>query len=134
MNSIFCKYSSLEPAIIQEVVNVFKDGDKIDMQQVEVALQEMCPANDRQLPRAVTSPRQNELVDVTSPHPASAQPPDACTPSTSQSPNNHAHASQNSDVPGYQGTQCYDAVSPALEKEGEICQAVAYLCSYSAHL
>jgi hypothetical protein len=47
MNSVYCRYPSLEPAIIQEVIAVFRDGDQIDMRQVHKALQEMCPASNK---------------------------------------------------------------------------------------
>lgn len=65
MNSVFCRYSSLEPAVIQEVINIFRDGDdKIDMERVDRALSEMCPSSDQ---RGATSRQYEQPVDVTTP-------------------------------------------------------------------
>ena len=80
MNSVFCRYSSLEPAVIQEVINVFRDGDdEVDMEQVHRALSEMCPSSD-----GVTSRQYERLVDATTPGASRAEPVDVSTPTPVQ--------------------------------------------------
>lgn len=61
MNSIYCQYPSIEHAVIKEVMDVFRDGDEVDMSQVHRTLQEMCPASDqttasRQTPELAQKP------------------------------------------------------------------------------
>lgn len=118
MNSVFCRYSSLDPALIQEIIDVFRDGDdQIDMHQVHKALQEMCPASDQEL-----ASRQYELaqrpLDVTSPTPRAL---DVSTPSPMPPPPNidrqAGHSGINDDIPSQHissaPSQC-SAVTPGV--------------------
>jgi hypothetical protein len=69
MNSVFCRYPSLEPAVIQEVIEVFRDGNHIDMRRVHKALQEMCPASNHGIDTMQHDSEQVQqpVVDVTTP-------------------------------------------------------------------